>query len=82
MPGVEICDNVIIGAESVVTKSIPTNSVVVGTPAKIIGSFDNFKETMLQNYTSERDIYFTKPYRERVEEVVDKKMKSFLKNER
>ncbi len=56
--------------------------MVVGTPAKIIGSFDNFKETMLQNYTSERDIDFTKPYRERVEEVVDKKMKSFLKNER
>jgi acetyltransferase-like isoleucine patch superfamily enzyme len=32
---VEIGDNVIIGAGSVVTKNIPSNSVVYGNPAKI-----------------------------------------------
>jgi len=30
-------DNVIIGANAVVTKNIPKNSIVVGIPAKIIG---------------------------------------------
>lgn len=36
MPGVEVCDNVLIAAGSVVTKSIPPNVVVGGNPAKII----------------------------------------------
>ncbi|MBC7401314.1 MAG: serine acetyltransferase, partial [Mucilaginibacter sp.] len=33
---IEIGDNVVIGAGSVVTKSIPANSVAVGNPAKIL----------------------------------------------
>ncbi|GAA4097893.1 serine acetyltransferase [Mucilaginibacter panaciglaebae] len=33
---IEIGDNVVIGAGSVVTKSIPANSVVVGNPARIL----------------------------------------------
>ena len=33
---IEIGDNVIIGAGSVVTKSIPKNTIVVGNPARII----------------------------------------------
>ncbi len=37
---VEIGDNVIIGAGSVVTKSIPANSVVVGNPARILEKKD------------------------------------------
>jgi acetyltransferase-like isoleucine patch superfamily enzyme len=44
MPGVTIEDNCIIGAMSVVTKSIPKNSVVAGNPAKIITNTDNFVE--------------------------------------
>jgi O-acetyltransferase len=35
---ITIGDNTIIGANSVVTKSCPPNSVLAGTPAKIIGS--------------------------------------------
>jgi acetyltransferase-like isoleucine patch superfamily enzyme len=34
LPGVEIGDNVIIGAGSVVTKNIPSNCTVKGVPAK------------------------------------------------
>ena len=36
LPGVKIGDEVIIGAGSVVTKDIPSNSVAVGNPARII----------------------------------------------
>ena len=34
--GVEIGDNVIVGAGSVVTKSIPSNCIVAGNPASVI----------------------------------------------
>jgi acetyltransferase-like isoleucine patch superfamily enzyme len=34
LPGVKLGDNVIVGAGSVVTKSFPSNSIVVGNPAK------------------------------------------------
>ena len=34
--GVHIGDNVIVGANSVVTKDVPSNSIVAGIPAKII----------------------------------------------
>jgi putative colanic acid biosynthesis acetyltransferase WcaB len=33
---IEIGDNVIIGAGSVVTKNVPANSVMVGNPARLL----------------------------------------------
>ena len=42
MPGVEIGPNVIVGANSVVTKSIPQNSVAAGVPARIISSLEDY----------------------------------------
>nr|WP_097014653.1 glycosyltransferase [Anaerocolumna aminovalerica] len=42
LPGVIIGDNVIIGAGSVVTKSIPNNSVAVGVPARVIGTTGDY----------------------------------------
>ncbi|MEI8273741.1 MAG: acyltransferase [Paludibacter sp.] len=36
MPGVTIGDETIVGAGAVVTKSIPSNCIVVGNPARII----------------------------------------------
>ena len=38
MPGIKIGDEVVIGAGSVVTKNIPSNSIAVGNPAKVIKS--------------------------------------------
>lgn len=46
---VRIGDNVIIGAGSLVTKDIPSNSVVAGNPSKIICTFDEYKEKHLKN---------------------------------
>ena len=42
MPGVRIGNNVIIGANSVVTKDVPDNSVCVGSPARVIKSVDQY----------------------------------------
>lgn len=36
MPGITIGDNVVIGAGSVVTKDIPSNTVAVGNPCKVL----------------------------------------------
>ncbi|MEK8085856.1 acyltransferase [Aquabacterium sp. A3] len=48
MPGVVVGDNCIIGAGSVVTKSVPSNSVVAGVPAKIIRRIDEYKISSLE----------------------------------
>lgn len=55
MPGVKIEDNVIVAAGSVVTKSVPSGTVVGGVPAKVIGSFNEIAKRMLESYTSESD---------------------------
>ncbi|RBP27063.1 succinyltransferase-like protein [Oceanihabitans sediminis] len=39
---VTIGDNVIIGNGSIVTKSIPSNSVAVGAPAKVVGTVEDY----------------------------------------
>lgn len=44
LPGVTIGDNVIIGAGSIVSKDIPSNSVAVGVPARVIKTIDEYYE--------------------------------------
>ncbi|EMN7422915.1 N-acetyltransferase, partial [Vibrio parahaemolyticus] len=36
LPGITIGKNAMVGAGSVVTRSVPDNAVVVGNPAKIV----------------------------------------------
>jgi serine acetyltransferase len=42
MPGVSIGNRCIIGAGSIVTRSIPDNSVAAGVPARVIKSTDDY----------------------------------------
>ncbi len=37
-PGVQIGENALIGAGSVVTRNIPDNAIAVGVPARVVGS--------------------------------------------
>ncbi len=52
LPHVRIGDNVVIGAGSVVTRNIPKNSVAVGNPCKVIGTYDEYKERTLKRMES------------------------------
>lgn len=48
LKGVHIGDNCIIGAGSIITKDIPSNSVAVGVPCKVISSIaDYYKKRQL-----------------------------------
>ncbi|MDE5655277.1 MAG: sugar O-acetyltransferase [Clostridia bacterium] len=50
LPGITIGDNTVIGAGSVVTKDIPSNSVAVGNPCKVLrGINDKDKEYYFKN---------------------------------
>lgn len=42
LPGVSIGDNVVIGANSTVTHDIPSNTVAVGSPARVVGTYEDF----------------------------------------
>lgn len=46
LPNVIIGDNVVIGAGSVVAKDIPCNSVAIGNPCRIIGTYEDYVERM------------------------------------
>jgi acetyltransferase-like isoleucine patch superfamily enzyme len=53
LPGVTVGENALVGAGSVVTKDVPDNMVVAGSPAKVIKSVDD-----LECYPG----FFEKPY--------------------
>ena len=59
LPNVKIGDNVIIGAGSVVTRDIPSNSIAVGNPCKVIAKYDEFVRKH-HNLIKEKPIYHSK----------------------
>lgn len=48
LPNVKIGDNVVIGAGSIVTRDIPSNSVAAGVPCKVVRSLEEYKERSLE----------------------------------
>ncbi|MDR2149062.1 MAG: acyltransferase [Tannerella sp.] len=61
MPGVTINSNVIIGAGSVVTKSVQSGKIVAGNPAKIIGDLDDLEKRLIPyNLNTKKMNYLTK----------------------
>jgi len=52
MPGTEIGDNVVIGANSLINQSFPSNCLIAGSPAKIIK--ENFPEKLSKKSRSNK----------------------------
>ena len=61
LPNVRIGDNCIIGAGCVVSKNIPSNSIAVGNPCKIIRNYDDYIELHKKNM-SIRNCYDKFPF--------------------
>ncbi len=57
LPGVEIGDNVIIGAGSVVTKDIPSNTVAVGNPCRVIKEKPPYQESIYSTEWNRKNKY-------------------------
>lgn len=57
LPGVTIGSNVIIGAGAVVAKDVPDNCVLVGNPAKIISTYDEFVMKTKNLFNDSKYIY-------------------------
>ncbi|XOD68502.1 MAG: acyltransferase [Flavobacteriales bacterium AspAUS03] len=77
LPGVNIEDDVIVAAGSVVTKSVPKGNIVAGNPAKIIKSFYEYKNMVLSNYYADSEINFLKSYKNRILDIVDQGFKDY-----
>lgn len=77
LPNVEIGDGSIVGAGSVVTKSIPLGCVYAGNPAKFIFTIEKYKEKTMKKF--ENSATFDESYaiendvsEEKKKEMVDK----------
>jgi acetyltransferase-like isoleucine patch superfamily enzyme len=80
MPGVRIADNVIVAAGTVVTKSIPSNVIVGGNPARVIGSYDDYAQRVLTTYKSEADKPGGLDYQGTCNAMLDDGFKPFLQS--
>ena len=58
MAGVSVGDNVLIAAGSVVTKSVPSNVVVGGNPAKILCPLEVFIERNMKYNTNSKGLSY------------------------
>jgi len=58
LPGVKIGENAIVGACSVVTKDVPSNTVVAGNPAKFICTIEEYSLKIQSDIVLNHDNYF------------------------
>jgi len=80
LPGVVIDDNVIVAAGSVLTKSVPEGVIVGGNPARIIGNYSDYKRKVIDEYVSENDLDSTLSYKDKIDKVIDVRVKKSMKN--
>lgn len=73
LPGVTIGNNVIIGAGAVIAKDIPEDSVVVGNPAKVIGSTAAYieKNKAMMNNSNVWNVHYAEKSEKEKAEMLD-----------
>jgi len=67
LPNVTIGNNCVIGAGSIVTRSIPDNSIAAGVPARVLSTYDEYLTKNLKNFVNTKNLS-------------NKQKKEFLKN--
>lgn len=74
LPGVRIGNNVIIGASTVVTSDIPDDSIVVGNPSRIIGTYKEFENKYRKRMQIEPcfNTYWKNKTKDEIEEMKEK----------
>lgn len=75
LPGVLIGNNVIVGAGSVVTKSVPDNVIIAGNPARIIRYVNDYEKKMLPFNTKSKG----KSYEEKKKYLLSLSDDTFIK---
>lgn len=73
LPGVTICDNVVIGAHSVITKDISSSGVYAGAPAKFIRTLEQYCEKNIDNFSHTKGLKY-----EAKRQFYEKKFKNTL----
>lgn len=66
MPGVCIGDNVVVAAGSIVTKSIETNKIVGGNPAKFICEFHDYEKKIKNSCCHDGELTGSASYKDKV----------------
>lgn len=76
--GVQIGNNVIVGAGTVLSKSVPSNCVVVGNPARIVTTFDDYVARCKDKFPKEINLVEGQR-EEQINAILDHSMRPMMK---